>query len=64
MNKYKVGEIVEIVWSHKVWSGKRKVTKIGLRGVSIYSKEMGCNGWFPFNKVKKVRIENWRERII
>jgi len=62
MSKYKVGEIVEITGFGKMWNGKRKVTECDNEGISIISSD-GLDGYVYFKDVKRIRIENWRQRL-
>lgn len=63
MSKYKVGEIVEIVYGSKMWDGKREVIECNDESVTTLSNN-GAQGLFYFKDVKKLRIDNWRKRII
>ena len=67
MSKFEVGETVLIVWGSKMWDGKRKITELydygNDKGV-IVKADNGVDGAFAFRFVKKLRIDNWMERIV
>jgi len=67
MNKFKVGEIVDVKtrWNSSMWEGKREVIDCGKDFVTVNS-DAGVPGLFYLDKgeIRKIKVINWKKRII
>jgi hypothetical protein len=62
MAKYKVGDMVEIIWDSPMWAGKRKVVACDYTSVTV-KNDSGAEGLFYLNCVRPLKITNWKKRI-
>ena len=67
MNKFKVGEIVDVKpgWDSSMWGGKTKVVECDETSVTGLSNT-GIPGIFYLDtgEIRKIKVIDWKKRII